>query len=300
MITNAVFNITSDIMIIIFPMPLFVQSQLALKRKLVLCGVFALGAFTILAAAMSKYYSLGMPYGGDWIYWYIREVATAIIAANLPMTWTLLQRLFRIGSFNGVYGKSSGLRTGGATGAGVGGTNVTRNGAGKFRSAYGNLSSHGGGGRRGEEDRFEDERTLKNKASALDHELDDISPAESQERISPTTTKLEIYQQKDIHVVVSEAVVTGGGDNSGIAVPAQAHQHGRSVSNSGRVGTSTLVSGGGARQHHHHHQPTKSGAASSTFGVPYATSNSSSGSVNELRESVTKDMGVSSRAYRGV
>lgn len=47
MITNAVMNISSDIMIIALPMPVFLQSQLAIKRKIVLCAVFALGIFTV-------------------------------------------------------------------------------------------------------------------------------------------------------------------------------------------------------------------------------------------------------------
>jgi len=75
MITNVVFNVSSDIMIIALPMPVLLGSQLPWKRKLTLCCVFALGIFTILAAILSKYYSLGTPYGGEWIYWYIREVS---------------------------------------------------------------------------------------------------------------------------------------------------------------------------------------------------------------------------------
>jgi hypothetical protein len=47
MITNAVFNITSDIMIMIIPMPVLLKSQLPKRRKVVLCGVFALGAFSV-------------------------------------------------------------------------------------------------------------------------------------------------------------------------------------------------------------------------------------------------------------
>lgn len=69
MITNAVFNLSSDVMIIALPMPVLIGSQLPLKRKLTLCCVFALGIFTILAAILSKYYSLGTPYGTQWIYW---------------------------------------------------------------------------------------------------------------------------------------------------------------------------------------------------------------------------------------
>lgn len=40
-------------MIILIPMPIFLQSQLPLKRKIVLCGVFALGAFTVCCPTVS-------------------------------------------------------------------------------------------------------------------------------------------------------------------------------------------------------------------------------------------------------
>ncbi|KAJ3547996.1 hypothetical protein NM208_g1217 [Fusarium decemcellulare] len=176
MITNAVLNISSDVMIIALPMPVFLQSQLPVKRKVVLCAVFALGIFTILAAALSKYYSLGDPYGTDWIYWYIREVSTAIITANLPLTWTLLQRVFRIGSFHAKYGKSSGQRTGEATS--------------RFRSTYGNLSSV-----------TRDERRTRKGTT---HEPG-LSISESQEQInSSDSIPLKIYQKNEVNITTSE------------------------------------------------------------------------------------------------
>ncbi|KAF5530360.1 integral membrane protein PTH11 [Fusarium napiforme] len=108
LITNAVINITSDIMIILIPMPIFLKSQLPLKRKAVLVGVFALGSFTILSAILNKFYSFNEPFGSNWTFWYIRESSTAIITANLPYIWTLLRRIFRLGSFSGsTYGKST-------------------------------------------------------------------------------------------------------------------------------------------------------------------------------------------------
>lgn len=42
-----VLNISSDIMIILIPMPVFLQSKIAPKKKLILCGVFAVGCFTV-------------------------------------------------------------------------------------------------------------------------------------------------------------------------------------------------------------------------------------------------------------
>ncbi|KAM0621709.1 hypothetical protein D7B24_005208 [Verticillium nonalfalfae] len=109
LITNAVINISSDVMIILIPMPLFLQSQIPQKKKMILCGVFALGAFTILSAILNKYYSFNEPFGSAWTFWYIRESSTALIVANLPMTWTILRRLFHLKSFNG---KSSNQRSG--------------------------------------------------------------------------------------------------------------------------------------------------------------------------------------------
>ncbi|EKJ77421.1 hypothetical protein NXS19_010659 [Fusarium pseudograminearum] len=172
MITNAVVNISSDVMIIILPMPVFLQSQLPLKRKIILCGVFALGIFTILAATMSKIYSLGDPYGIDWSYWYIREVSTAVIAANLPLTWTLLQRIFRLGSFSARYGKSSNQRTG------EGGTS-------RFRSTYGNLSSM---------DRRPKRPTYVEPGMSLN---------DSQEEINGNGIPLKIYQKNEVTINIT-------------------------------------------------------------------------------------------------
>ncbi|KAI1486458.1 hypothetical protein F5X96DRAFT_654959 [Biscogniauxia mediterranea] len=109
LITNAVLNISSDLMIIVIPMPVFMKAQLPLRRKMILCGVFALGVFTILSAILNKYYSFTEPFGSAWTFWYIRESSTAIITANLPFTWTLLQRVFHLQSF---IAKSSQRRTG--------------------------------------------------------------------------------------------------------------------------------------------------------------------------------------------
>lgn len=47
LITNTVFNITSDIMIILIPMPVFLKSTLSIKKKSILCGIFAVGLFTV-------------------------------------------------------------------------------------------------------------------------------------------------------------------------------------------------------------------------------------------------------------
>ncbi|KAL4727804.1 hypothetical protein ACLX1H_004493 [Fusarium chlamydosporum] len=123
---------------------------------------------------MSKIYSLGDPYGTEWSYWYIREVSTAVIAANLPLTWTLLQRVFRLGSFSARYGygKSSNQRTG------EGGTS-------RFRSAYGNLSSM---------DRRPKRPTYVEPGMSLN---------DSQEEINGKDIPLKIYQKNEVTVNIT-------------------------------------------------------------------------------------------------
>lgn len=145
LITNAVLNISSDIAIILIPMPIFLQSQLPAKRKAVLCGVFALGTFTILSAILNKFYSFNEPFGSNWTFWYIRESSTAIITANLPYIWTLLRRIFNLKSFNGSSHKRS--------------TNPSTN----FRTNFtGHRSTVRGGGLEGTLHRLDSEEQINN------------------------------------------------------------------------------------------------------------------------------------------
>jgi hypothetical protein len=99
-IVNAVFNISSDLIMLCIAIPMFIRSLLPLKRKLILCCIFSLGIFVILASVLNKYYSFTRPYEPTWVFWYVRESSTAILVANLPFTWTLLRKLFDLGAFD--------------------------------------------------------------------------------------------------------------------------------------------------------------------------------------------------------
>lgn len=101
LITNAVFNISSDLFLLILALQMIVRSRLPLHRKLVLSLIFGLGVFVILASILNKYYSFSNPFGTAWTYWYTRESSTSVLVANLPYTWTLLRRLFNLKSFDG-------------------------------------------------------------------------------------------------------------------------------------------------------------------------------------------------------
>jgi hypothetical protein len=100
LITNAVFNFTSDICMLVIAFTLFIHNSLSWSRKLILSLIFGLGLFTILSAVLNKYYSFRHPFGTEWTYWYVRESSTAIIVANLPFTWALIRRVFNVGSFD--------------------------------------------------------------------------------------------------------------------------------------------------------------------------------------------------------
>ncbi|RFU30236.1 hypothetical protein B7463_g6079, partial [Scytalidium lignicola] len=101
MITATVFNVSSDLMMLLIPLPMLITSRLPLKRKLVLCGVFGLGIFVILAAILNRYYNFHNNYSLIFLNWYVGEVATAVFVANIPLCWPLLRRVFALGTFGG-------------------------------------------------------------------------------------------------------------------------------------------------------------------------------------------------------
>ncbi|KAK4940498.1 hypothetical protein LTR10_019372 [Elasticomyces elasticus] len=101
LITNLFFNLTSDVLILSIPLPLFLRAHLEFKRKLLLVFPFSLGLFTMLCAILSKVSSFKHPYSSEWVYWYCREASTAMIVTNMPYSWGLLRKIFHVRSFLG-------------------------------------------------------------------------------------------------------------------------------------------------------------------------------------------------------
>lgn len=100
LITNAVLNISSDLIMLIVAFSIFYRSRLPWDRKLILSCVFGLGIFVILCAVLNKYYSFAHPYGTQWTYWYVRESSTTLIIANIPFMWTILRHIFKLNAFH--------------------------------------------------------------------------------------------------------------------------------------------------------------------------------------------------------
>ena len=93
LITNAVFNLTSDCAMLAVGLPMFLRMQLPWQKKFPVVGIFSLGIFTILAAILNKVYSFSEPFGSLWTFWYVRESSTALLVANLPFVWTFWRRV---------------------------------------------------------------------------------------------------------------------------------------------------------------------------------------------------------------
>ncbi|CAD6587442.1 MAG: hypothetical protein ASARMPRED_003102 [Alectoria sarmentosa] len=108
LIDDAVFNITSDLLILSLPIPLLIKAQLPLKRKIVLFCIFSLGILVILCAVLNRYYNFTAGYGSlIYLNWYAGETSTAVIVANIPHLWPLISRVFGLGAFKSSSGPDS-------------------------------------------------------------------------------------------------------------------------------------------------------------------------------------------------
>ncbi|KAE8352504.1 hypothetical protein BDV28DRAFT_148963 [Aspergillus coremiiformis] len=101
LIMTMVFNVSSDILMMCIPLPLLISASLPVRSKIVLVGVFGMGTFLILCATLSKVYSFKDPFGPEWLFWYVREASTAACVANIPNCWSLVRRVFHLGSWTG-------------------------------------------------------------------------------------------------------------------------------------------------------------------------------------------------------
>ncbi|KAI5459713.1 hypothetical protein BGZ63DRAFT_415220 [Mariannaea sp. PMI_226] len=84
-------NISSDLMLLVIPIPIIYRIRLPLKRKVGLCAVFSLGIFNILAAILNRYYNFSNPNSYVFLYWYVAEVGIAMYVGNLPLCWPVIR-----------------------------------------------------------------------------------------------------------------------------------------------------------------------------------------------------------------
>ncbi|KAJ8070572.1 hypothetical protein OCU04_000946 [Sclerotinia nivalis] len=99
-IVQMVFNISSDLGLILIPLWMFYIARLPPKRKAILMAVFSLALFTILAAILNKYYNFASPMTTTYQLWYIRESSVAIWVGNIICCWQIVQKIFKARSFD--------------------------------------------------------------------------------------------------------------------------------------------------------------------------------------------------------
>jgi hypothetical protein len=92
---NAVFNISTDILILAVGIPPIIKARLTFQQKLALVIVFGMGSFVIVAAIMRAIYCL-VPYLISYVYmnWYFREATVAVYVTTMPGIWVLLRDMF--------------------------------------------------------------------------------------------------------------------------------------------------------------------------------------------------------------
>ncbi|KAF2151554.1 hypothetical protein K461DRAFT_294460 [Myriangium duriaei CBS 260.36] len=115
LVTNAVFNLSTDLLLLLIVLPLFLKTKMPLRKKVAICGVFSMGIFNIVAAIVSKYNAFTNNLGTEWTKWYLYESSTAILVANLPFVYTLLRRVFNLRSLDDSIGKYGTTVTSGRT-----------------------------------------------------------------------------------------------------------------------------------------------------------------------------------------
>ena len=91
-IINALFNISSDVIMLSIPLPMLFKSRLPFKQKAAVLSIFAMGLFVIIAAILTKIFNLADIYSTVYMFWYIRESSVAVYVSNLPQIWPLLRK----------------------------------------------------------------------------------------------------------------------------------------------------------------------------------------------------------------
>lgn len=95
-IVQACFNISSDTLMLLIPLPLITRLNAPWKQKAILTVIFSMGIFVILAAILTKVFNLSNIWDPSYMLWYTREASVAVYVSNLPMIWPLLREWFPV------------------------------------------------------------------------------------------------------------------------------------------------------------------------------------------------------------
>ncbi|GME66461.1 hypothetical protein GTA08_BOTSDO06439 [Neofusicoccum parvum] len=106
-ITILIFNTSSDIGLMYIPIQLIWKAQMKRKKKIMLCGVFSLGLFNVVAAVLNKTYNWILPGSTVYMIWYVRESSTGIYVSNATCCWPLFRKLVAAAGLGGSWTNSA-------------------------------------------------------------------------------------------------------------------------------------------------------------------------------------------------
>ncbi|KAL3484717.1 hypothetical protein BJX62DRAFT_248176 [Aspergillus germanicus] len=108
----AVFNVLSDVCILVIPIPILAKLQVPIQRKVVLALMFSSGIFIMICTILRAYYSLksitSLPIALGWAN---RECFVAAIVASLPGIKPLFRHTHFLGSSHRKNSKSPGYNS---------------------------------------------------------------------------------------------------------------------------------------------------------------------------------------------
>ncbi|KAF8858590.1 hypothetical protein BDZ45DRAFT_704668 [Acephala macrosclerotiorum] len=95
-VTQAVFNISSDLTIICVILPMLFRVRMPWKTKVPLLFIFSMGLVVVICACTSKYFTFRDIWDDSYQFWYLREASIAMYTTNLPYVWSLARQTFRV------------------------------------------------------------------------------------------------------------------------------------------------------------------------------------------------------------
>lgn len=98
-IIQMVFNVSSDILLLVIPVPFIVHAKVTASKRAMLAGIFSLGIFVLIAAILNKAYNFANMNTTIYMVWHIRETSTAIYVSNIMCIWPLLRKIFGLKKF---------------------------------------------------------------------------------------------------------------------------------------------------------------------------------------------------------
>ncbi|OKL58271.1 hypothetical protein UA08_06854 [Talaromyces atroroseus] len=94
-VVQAVFNISSDLAILLVIIPKLWRMNMSKKEKIPLIFIFGMGFFLIICAIVSKIFTFKNIYDTSYQFWYLREASIGVYVSNLPYVWSFIRRTVR-------------------------------------------------------------------------------------------------------------------------------------------------------------------------------------------------------------